>query len=261
VSAIRTLLVVAFLAPCIVLGTLVGYPVARILGRREMLSRVGRGCARIALRLAGVHVVVEGHDRPDRAPGVLLVSNHASHLDVTVLLGALGVDFIALLKKELCRFPVGGPLRFLGFIPVDRGDPAQSADAMAEAVAALRSGRRLLVFPEGTRSPDGRLREFKRGAFAIAVEAGCRLVPLALEGTHRLMPRGSRAIHPGPVRVRVLQPVEAQAFGPEGAEPLAAEVRSRLLVALGSPASERLQARERAAVAGLDDRAVHPHER
>jgi 1-acyl-sn-glycerol-3-phosphate acyltransferase len=234
-SVVRTIVAFAFFVPTALLGALLGYPIARAVGSRPLLCRMGRACVGSSLALAGVRWVVEGRERLADARNVVLVANHASYLDGPLVFAALGVDFTTMVKNELSRFPMRGPLLFVGFIPVDRSDPVQSADAMEKATAALRAGGQLLVFPEGMRSPDGRLGEFKRGAFALALEAGSRVVPLAVQGSGRLMPRGGLTVRPGLVRIRVLDPVDARAFGPDGREALAAEVRSRLAAALEEP--------------------------
>jgi len=232
-SVVRTIVAFAFFVPTALLGALLGYPIARAVGSRPLLCRMGRACVGSALALAGVRVVVEGRERLADARNVVLVANHESYLDGPLVFAALGIDFTTMVKSELCRFPMRGPLLFVGFIPVDRSDPAQSADAMEKAKAALRSGGQLLVFPEGMRSADGRLGEFKRGAFALALEAGSRVLAVAVEGTGRVMPRGRATIRAGLVRVRILEPVDAVAFGTDGREALTAEVRSRLARALG----------------------------
>src|SRR5262249_54040306 len=146
---------------------------------------------RVALRLAGIRLETEGRERVPDPRNLLIVANHASHLDGPLLLLALGVDFTVMLKAELFALaPLRPAMRAAGFIGVERGDRGRSADALGAAVEALASGRCLLAFPEGTRSRDGHLGELKKGAFVAAVAAGSRVVPVALFGTRERMPAG-----------------------------------------------------------------------
>jgi 1-acyl-sn-glycerol-3-phosphate acyltransferase len=156
-----------------------------------------------------------------------------SHLDAPVLLQALGVDFRAVAKKEVFYVPFfSSVLRFAGFIEVDRGDRAQATRAIARAVDALKRGACFLIFPEGTRSRTGEVGPFKKGGFVVAMDAGSRIVPVALQGTRELMPRGGFRIRPGTVRVRVLDPVSAGSYSYGDRDALIADVRGRIAAAL-----------------------------
>ena len=230
---IRTALVVLFVAPYAVLASMVGYPVARLFRSPRLLYALGRFGARAGLWLAGVRAVVEGAERLGQGTNTVVMSNHASHLDAALLIALLPLDFKVVVKKELYGFPfVHNCFDYVGFIKVDRGDPEQARQAVARAVAALRAGSAFLIFPEGTRSPRGELGEFKKGGFVVAIGAGSRIVPVAVQGSAGLMPKGSFLIRPGTVRLAVLDPVDAGGYSYESRDGLIGDVRSRIAHAL-----------------------------
>src|SRR6266540_4223552 len=197
-SLMRTALVVLFLLPYSILASLLGYPIARALGSPTLLYALGQFGARTACRLAGVRVT-----------------------------------FKAVVKTELYKFPfVHYCLRYAGFIEVDRRDPGRSKAAIARAVASLQAGNCFIIFPEGTRSRTGELGDFKKGGFVVAIAARSRVVPVAVQGAERLMPRGRFLIQPGAVRVRVLDPVDAASYSYEDRLRLLGEVHGRIAAAL-----------------------------
>jgi 1-acyl-sn-glycerol-3-phosphate acyltransferase len=230
---LRTALVVLFLGPYAILASIFGYPLARIVGSPALLYALGRFGMRIACGLAGIRVEFDGLEKLGEARNTVLMPNHVSNLDAAILFGLIRVPFKAMVKRELYRFPfVHYCLRYAGFIDVDRRDAAQSRSAIARAVASLKAGGAFIIFPEGTRSPSGELGEFKKGAFVIAIEAQSRIVPAAILDAARLLPKGGFCIHPGTVRVRLLDPVEAGGYSYGGRDGLVAEVRGRIASAL-----------------------------
>jgi 1-acyl-sn-glycerol-3-phosphate acyltransferase len=230
---VRALLVALFLPAYTLAASLFGYAAARLVGSPALLYGLGRIGTRVALFLAGTRIVVEGREWLGDHRNTVIVANHVSHLDAPVLLQALGVDFRAVAKKEVFHFPVfNSVLRFAGFIEVDRSDRAQATRAVARAVDALKRGACFLIFPEGTRSRTGELGPFKKGGFVVALDAGSRIVPVVLQGTRELMPRGGFRIRPGTVRVRVLDPVMAGSYSYGDRDALIAEVRGRMAAAL-----------------------------
>src|SRR5207247_7997224 len=111
------------------------------------------------------------------------------------------------------RVPIlGRAMRLRGFIPVDRRDRERAIEAVERAAKSLRAGNSFLVFPEGTRSPDGRLQPFKRGVFVMAIKAGAPIVPVSVSGSARIMRKGEFAIHPGVMRITFHDPVPTEGF-------------------------------------------------
>jgi 1-acyl-sn-glycerol-3-phosphate acyltransferase len=232
-NALRTLLVVLFLAPYSVLASLLGYPLARVQRSPALLYALGQFGARTACRLAGIRIELEGLEHVRDHRNLLLMPNHVSNLDAAILFGHIRLPFKAVIKRELFKFPfVHYCLRYAGFIAVDRRDARQARSAITQAAASLKGGSCFIIFPEGTRSPDGGLGEFKKGAFVVAIEAGSRIVPVAVMGAEKLMPRGRFVIQPGTVRIRVLDPVDAASYSYEERDRLVAEVRGRIAAVL-----------------------------
>ncbi|HEX6738559.1 MAG TPA: AMP-binding protein [Vicinamibacteria bacterium] len=193
------LLFTAYAALVLALLFLVLWPIAMALPRRA--ARVlGRCGARLLLLLCGCRVSAEGRQRLPRGPGVL-VSNHASYADVPILMARLPADVLFVAKKEVRDWPLVGPfMHKVGHLTVDRFDVQQSladADAVTEA---LRAGRSVVFFPEGTFTHAAGLRPFRLGAFKAAAAAGVPVVPLALRGTRRVLGESLRA---RPARVQL----------------------------------------------------------
>jgi 1-acyl-sn-glycerol-3-phosphate acyltransferase len=231
---LSSILILLFLPLYTLVGSLFGYAIARLTGSPRVLYRLGRLGARTALALAGTKVVFEGlepllHDHGN----VVVMPNHESNLDALILFGLVPIDFKAVYKREINRFPFfRHALHYAGFLDVDRSEKADARMAVTRAVLSLKSGSSFVIFPEGTRSRTGALGEFKKGGFVVAIEAGSRIVPVAIKGARALMPRGQFAVRPGEVTLRVLDPVDAAAYSYEDRERLIALVRGRIEEAL-----------------------------
>jgi len=172
------------------------------------LTRPLFGLARFALRLtafvAGLKIAVSGREHVDRKRTYVFMSNHLSFIDGPLLFLLIPQPARVILKKTLFRIPVIGlGMSYLGFVPVNRKAVKQGRLAIERAVHLMRHRNySFLIFPEGTRSRDGRMQRFKRGGFFLAAEAGVPILPISLEGTFGLMPRGSFFVRGGKIRVR-----------------------------------------------------------
>ncbi len=181
------------------------------------------------LRLAGARVEVARRSPLPDGP-VIFASNHESVLDIWVLFQVLGRSFRFIAKQELFRIPIfGWYLSVGGHVPVDRGNRARAVESLRRAGEVVRGGTSLVVFPEGTRSRDHRVHSFKKGPFAVAMEAGVPLIPVALSGSGRVTPKNVIAVVPGTIRVAIGDPIDPRAFATK--EALLTEVR-RAVVAL-----------------------------
>jgi 1-acyl-sn-glycerol-3-phosphate acyltransferase len=175
--------------------------------REKFLFWTTRTWARLLLVIAGAHVEVSGLENLP-AGGALFVANHQGAFDIPLLLGHVpGLKgFVA--KKEVSRLPVVGIwIKLLRCIILDRRDLRQSSRAIARGVGDLRSGRSLVVFPEGTRSQSGLMNRFKEGSFKLATRSGAAIVPLTIDGSYRLLEGNRGRITPGKVRLHIHPPL------------------------------------------------------
>ncbi len=226
---LRTALVLTFLVPYAVIACPLAILLSIVCRSAAPLYRLSEWGFRGAFLLAGIRITTEGRERLGDVRNTVVVSNHASHLDAPALFLALRTDFVALAKREVFGIPLFSTvIRRAGFIPIQRGDRVEAAGAVARMVTALRAGACVLVFAEGTRSHTGALGPFKKGGFIAALDAGSRVVPVAIHGTGSLMPRHGYGLRPGHVRVSVLEAVETRPYAPAERELLIAEVRSRI---------------------------------
>ena len=120
-------------------------------------------------------------------------------------------------------------MRMRGFIPVDRKNRESAIQSVEQAVASLKGGRPLLAFPEGTRSPDGRLQPFKKGVFVMAIKAGVPVVPITVSGSSKIMAKGELAIHPGTVRVSIHDAIPTKGLTVDDREELVRQVHTAIL--------------------------------
>lgn len=185
-----------------------------------------RTWARTILAVARVKVRVTGlsHIDPDRS--YIYMANHQSNFDIPVLLGHLKVQFRWLAKAELFDIPIfGRGMRGCGYISIDRSDRRSALESIRQAAATIRNGASVLIFPEGTRSPDGHIQTFKKGGFFLARKAGVPIVPVIIRGTWSIMPRSGLKISPGNVSVEVRPPIETTAYRGKDKEKLIDDVR------------------------------------
>jgi 1-acyl-sn-glycerol-3-phosphate acyltransferase len=181
---------------------------------------------RAVLWTLGIQVTVSGADHCPAGPAVY-AANHASVLDIPILYAHLPVDFRIVHKRSLYLVPVMGLYLYAtGHIGIDRGNAFRAQKSLMRAAARVRDGgHNLVVFPEGTRSRAGEVGPFKRGLFALALEAGVPVVPLSLIGV-KLVGRGGLDVHAGSVRLLVHPPIPTAGRDAEQAGALAEEVRS-----------------------------------
>jgi 1-acyl-sn-glycerol-3-phosphate acyltransferase len=189
------------------------------------------------VRAVGVRVRIAGTERIPSGT-CLFVANHTSTADAPAVVGAIPRRIAILLKKSLFAYPVvGQAFQLAHFIPVDRAKQESAIASLEKAIEAMRAGQSFLIYPEGTRSPDGRLQEFKKGAVVMAIKAGVPIVPIACSGAHRIMRKRSLEIHPGEILVEFLSPIDALQYTFEEREKLNAVVHDTL--AAGLPPDQR----------------------
>jgi 1-acyl-sn-glycerol-3-phosphate acyltransferase len=233
---LRTIIVSVFLSLYILLG---GPPllIYTLLARDpDPIYDAGIGGVLFFLRAVGVRVRVSGTERIPKG-ACLFAANHTSTLDAPAVVGAIPRRIAILLKESLFRWPiVGAAFRLAHFIPVERGRDSAVA-SLEKATEALRAGQSFLIYPEGTRSPDGRLQKFKKGAVVMAIKAGAPIVPVACSGAHRLMKKRSLVLHPGEILVEFLPPINPCTFSLDDRDALNDLVHDTL--AAGLPPEQR----------------------
>ncbi|MCH7765748.1 MAG: 1-acyl-sn-glycerol-3-phosphate acyltransferase [Acidobacteria bacterium] len=201
--------------------------------RIDPLYRVARWGCRMGLWVAGVRLEVRGRENLPRGGHCLYMCNHMSNIDPPLLVAVLPPRIAFMAKKGVFSIPVlGTAVRLDGCVPVDRQNPEAARESVEGALANIKQGVTFVVYPEGTRSRDGRLQRFKHGVFVLAIRAGVPIVPITLDGTRAIMAKGKWAIYPGTVRVTIHPPVETRGRSLEEREQLAEEIRAIVASAL-----------------------------
>lgn len=189
--------------------------------------------SKLACLVGPVGVKFQGLHHRDRESAYVVVANHQSMVDIPVLHGWLGLRIKWVMKKELKRIPVfGHACQSLGCIYVDRSNTDAAITAMNEAIGRLGAKASVLFFPEGTRSRDGRLLPFKKGAFRFAVAAQMPILPVTIRNTRQILPSDSLDLFPGTAQVVIHPPVPVSGLGSEDLDELIKTVRDTIKSAL-----------------------------
>jgi len=227
----RTLLTLAWWTLMVPLDGLWGIPWTVITGRIDALYRSAMWIALTGVRMAGVRWKVVGYTDLDLSRNYIFMSNHLSNLDPPLLIPLLPHRVTIMVKKELFKIPILGRAMLLAdCVPIDRTNRESAIASVREAEAVVRRGHHMVVYPEGTRSPDGRLLPFKKGPFYMAMETGVPIVPITLLGTETLWPKGKFFIKPGEVTVVFHPPVDPKQFSDR--DDLVKAVRDQIASAL-----------------------------
>jgi 1-acyl-sn-glycerol-3-phosphate acyltransferase len=213
-------------------GAAIGIPWTLIRGNVNLMYAWGMVTMRFGLWLGRVRVRVIGRERFPRGEAAVVISNHISNLDPPILLPLIPGRASVFLKAELMKIPILGTVMKMGhYVPVTRGNSREEARHSVNAAAeVLRSGWSVFLFPEGTRSADGRLLPFRKGAFFLSVQTGAPIAPMILRGTDAMMPKGTLKAKPGTAEVEFLDPVRPLAG--ETPEELMRRVRAVMEAAL-----------------------------
>ena len=196
---------------------------------------VARLWGKIQLSTAGTKVRIQGLGNLDLRKSYILVSNHQSNFDIFALLGYLPIQFRWTAKAELFRLPfLGWAMYRIGYIPIERDSPKKAYRSMLQAAEKVRKSVSIMIFPEGTRSPDGNLQPFKKGLFLIALKSQAPILPIAIRGTGKIMQKGDWRAHPGKVDIIITPPIETAGISPGREGELSDRVRSTLMKYLTS---------------------------
>ena len=223
----------ALLSAWVVLITIIGALSAIII---SFLSKggncahlVGRFWARSIVFLSRVKVSVQGLEHIDPGAAYVYMANHQSMFDVLALLGYLPVQFRWIAKMELFKIPIFGySMTRVGYIGIDRSNRKSAYKSLQEAAQKIAQGVSVVVFPEGTRSEDGRIKPFKAGGFYLAIRSGRPIVPVVIYGSKDVLPKGRLCINRGHIFFSINKPIETTHYNNKTKEDLMEFVRSTM---------------------------------
>jgi len=181
-----------------------------------LFNRHGKGvkfftktAAKLVLYTSGVKSEITGTELLNPNERYLFISNHQSYYDIPVLIDSIPNDIRFVYKKSLTWIPFFGWFLYLtGYIPINRKEARSALKSLHKAAKSLVNGRCIAIFPEGTRSNDGNIHDFKKGMFIIAKEAKQKIVPVTISGTRKILPKKSLRIRPGKVKVTISTPLD-----------------------------------------------------
>lgn len=212
-GAARTLAAVIFLVVLVPPAALIAFPWTLISRDVRFLYSVGMGLAHWAARIAGAKIELIGLEKLDPQGTYIFMSNHVSNLDPPVLVPIIPRRTSVLAKKELWRIPIlNKALDLVEIVPVDRSSRDAAIQSVRRAGEVMRHGINMTIYPEGTRSRDGRLLPFKKGPFHLAMETGRPIVPVTILGTYEMMPKGSWIARSGTATLVFHAPIDPRQF-------------------------------------------------
>jgi len=198
----RMVLATTFLATVVPLAALFVFPWTLIARKVGLLYWSGMTIIRATVRITGTRVAVQGMDQIDPAGTYIFMSYHVSNLDPIILMPLIPRRTSVLVKKELWRLPVvGRAFDLASLVPVDRSNREAAIESIRRAGDVMRQGVNMMLYPEGTRSTDGRLLPFKKGPFHLAIETGFPVVPVTMLNTFEMLPKGEFAAKGGTATV------------------------------------------------------------
>jgi len=222
-----------FVWSCIVIALLVlgififiTYPFDR---RGKVIHHYARLWGKVALLANRVKVRLEGIEHLKGEGPYIFMSNHQGSFDIFALLGYLPFQFRWLAKKELFSIPFfGWVIAAAGYISIDREGSRKTVEAMNEAARKIQEGMSLIIFPEGSRSPDGSIQPFKKGGFTLAIKSKVPIIPISITGSREIMPKGKLTVTSGEIRIRIDHPIETQNYSLKDRKSLMEKVRQTI---------------------------------
>ncbi len=190
---------------------------------------ISRFWAKLNLNLSGVSTSVSGDEFIDKNQPYIVMANHQSYYDVLALIGYLPLPLKWVMKTELRRIPIFGiACEKVGHIYIDRGNSEEARKSLKAAGEKIRAGSSVVFFPEGTRSPNGKLQRFKKGGFVMALEAGVPILPVTVVGGRKILPKNSLRNLPGDMKLIIHKPIPVDEYTYETREKLVERVRKAI---------------------------------
>ena len=190
----------------------------------------GIGWGRMSAFFTPMTVSVSGLENIDRKQSYVVIANHQSHFDIFIISGWLNMDLKWVMKKELRKVPfIGYACKKVGYILIDRSDRKNAIKEINAAKKRIVNGTSVMFFPEGTRSMDGNISPFKKGAFVIALQLGLPILPVTINGTRKILPRGSMDLWPGHVDTIVHPPIDTSNYSENNLSELIQHSRNVIL--------------------------------
>ncbi len=229
-NLVRTFMAAGSMFPAILNGI---YKTGTTLSSNTGVNSMWAAFADLAISMAGVHLAIRGEEYLDTRPAVFIM-NHQSNADPLIAAKLLRKDVVAIAKKEVKNYPIVGQMASAaGVIFIDRSNKEKSIEAMKPAVDALKSGKSIMIWPEGTRSKTYDLLPFKKGAFHLAMQAKAPIVPIVVRNSHDILPRGGFLLQPAVVQLEVLPPISTKRWKRDKLDAKIEEIRNQFLEKLG----------------------------
>jgi 1-acyl-sn-glycerol-3-phosphate acyltransferase len=221
----------AYIILCVVLETLffgiIAMGISFFTRTGNPVHLVARLWARSILFVSRIKVTVNGLSNVDPSKSFIYMSNHQSNFDIPVLLAYIPGQFRWLAKAELFKIPIfGHGMRGAGYISIDRFNRDSAFQSIDQAAKKIKDGVSVMIFPEGTRSKDGRIRPFKKGGFIMALNSGVPIVPVIVRGTWPIMSKDSLRINRGNVYLDIKQPIDTHGYTRDNKQLLIDRVRA-----------------------------------
>jgi 1-acyl-sn-glycerol-3-phosphate acyltransferase len=182
------------------------------------------------LAVSFVRTEIKNRNRIHPKTSYILISNHQSLYDILALVTTLGIQYRWFIKTEVLKIPLFGyGLYASRNIFIDRSNTARAIESINKGIERLPKGVSLMVFAEGTRSPDGRIHEFKKGGFVTAVRRKIPILPVTVNGSRRILPKGSLAFKPGKIQVVIGDPIDTGGYTTESVDKLIDRTRQAII--------------------------------
>lgn len=226
---IRSLLIIAWIILDTLISSIIAISVSLFSKTGNAPHIIGRYWAKSILWVAGIRVEVKGLSNLDPVHPCIFMCNHQSNFDILVLFAALPVQFRWIAKAELFKIPLfGRAMRGANYVSIERKDRRSAVKSIDIAAEKVKSGVCVMIFPEGTRSPDGKIKDFKKGGFFLAQKAGVPIIPVVINGTWSIMSKDSLRIIPGKVSLSILPSIDISEYSKDRRDEVMLLIRDRI---------------------------------